>query len=411
MASKARRQRGEGGLYQRSSDGLWVGTIELGYSATGVRLRRPVYSKTQAGAMRKKREAQARFDAGQTNPDRSLTVAAWLNRWLEDIATPRNKPRTIQTYRNAIQRYIIPTIGRIRLEDLQPHHVREMHKANERAGLAAATMLGAHRVLGKALVDAEREGLIVNPPHRRVDAPRLGDVEQAVLTAEEARAVLRSVIPDRLGSRWAAALLLGARQGECLGLTWDRVDLERGTVDLAWQLQRIPFRHGCSVSLAGPECGRQRAAECPRGELAVPRGYPLTQLVGGLCLTRPKSRAGRRMIPLPEPLRLWLVERSRNTEPRPYDLVWTELDGSPISPNTDNEAWHGVLSFAGIRDVDLKAARHTTASVLMEIGEDVEVIRTIMGHSVITTTRNYQHVAQPLQTKALGSLGDFLTKD
>lgn len=409
VTDKRRRQRGEGGLYQRKSDGLFVGTVELGYSPTGVRLRRPVYSKSQQGALRKLREAQARHDAGLGAPDRTLTVAAWLERWVEEIATPRNKPRTVQGYRTTIRRHIVPSIGRIRLDELAPHHVRSMHLAMDRAGLAASTALKAHRVLGKALVDAEREGLITNPPHRRTDAPRLGDEDAGVLSAEQARRVLMSVVDDRLGSRWAAALLTAGRQGELLGLTWDRVDLERGTVDLAWQLQKLPYRHGCKINPWGAGCGRARAGDCPSRELAVPRGYPHTQLHGALTLTRPKSRKGRRLIPIPEPLRIWLADRATNLEPRPFDLVWTRPNGLPIPPGDDNRAWHAVLARAGVPDVDLKAARHTTATLLLELDVDPEVIRTIMGHSTVLTTQGYLHVAQPLQTKAITALGELLT--
>ena len=68
-------------------------------------------------------------------------------------------------------------------------------------------------------------------------------------------ALLRSVSTDPDAFiRWSLALVLGMRQGECLGLTWDMVDLERGVVTVAWQQQQLRWEHGCARREDGWDC-------------------------------------------------------------------------------------------------------------------------------------------------------------
>ena len=212
-------------------------------------------------------------------------------------------------------------------------------------------------------------------------------------------------------SRWIAALLTGARQGELLGLQWDRVDLDAGTADLAWQLQALGYRHGCHPRSPDPGCGKTRAGSCPDRELDVPAGFEHTPLRGRLCLTRPKSSAGRRIVPLPPVLVNALnrhLEVTRD-DPSPFGLVWSTSDGAPISARDDLAAWHDLLTRAGVPRNHLHAARHTTATLLMDLGIDVTVIQSILGHAQPLTTQRYQHADLTMSRTALARLADHVS--
>lgn len=398
-----RRQKGSGGLYQRASDGRWVGTVEAGFTTDGTRRRITVSAKRQSVAARKLREAQQQY-AVQGDVPTALLTSTWLTYWLEQIAAPRTRPLTLGSYRTIVDRHLVPRLGKVRLDNLAPHHVREMQRALELDGLAPSYVLKVHRVLAKALTDAMRDGKIVRNVATLVDAPRRTLVVRDSLNGEQAKALLRFMAEDALGSRWAAALLLGARRGELLGLQWDRVDLEVGMVDLAWQLQRIPYRHGCKTP-----CGKKRPGSCPQRQLDVQRGFEYQQLEGGLCLTRPKSAAGTRRVPLPSAMVAFLELHRREHPAGQHDLVWTREDGRPIDPRDDTKAWSAAVEAAGLPHRVLHSARHTTATLLLESGADVKVIGSILGQSSVVVTRGYQHVSDELARAAITKAAGLAT--
>ena len=128
-------------------------------------------------------------------------------------------------------------------------------------------------MLQAALKSAVREGMIVRNVAEIAEKPDYTPEEREPLTFDQAKQLLTvsEKLRDPLLSRWVAALFLGARQGELLGLQWSRVDLDNGVVDLAWQLQQLQQVHGCTtdsvpVGQAGP-CGRKRPGYCPQRRL------------------------------------------------------------------------------------------------------------------------------------------------
>lgn len=402
MAKTARRQQGEGSLYRRA-DGLWVGAVVLGYKPDGTPRRKTVSSKEYKTAQRKLTDLKAEaVRTGGAIPTASMTVEKWCAQWL---ANSRVKPGTMLVNRTTVRQYIVPAIGKRRLDRLTPQHIYELHHHVEDRGLAPSTLLRVHRSIVKILKDAMREGLVTRNVADLVDAPSKGVTDQTVLSAEQAKTLLRSRTDDRLMTRWAAALLLGARQGEVLGMTWDRVDLERGILDLSWQLQRLPYRHGCRGG-----CGVNRPGSCPQRELDVRPGFEYRRLEGGLCLTRPKSTKSTRLIPLPAPfVGLLLVHRTAQAgEANPHRLVFTRPNGRPLDPSLDNAAWHDALEVAGLPSIKLHAARHSTATLLMELKVPDKVIGAILGHSTVAVTQAYQHVDLALARDAMDRLGVML---
>lgn len=154
-------------------------------------------------------------------------------------------------------------LGHHRVDRLQPEHLEAFNLKIGAEGLSPATVLLHHRVISRALKVAMQRGRIARNVATLVDAPTVTRDEIAPLTAAEARRLLEVARELPNGARWSVALALGLRQGEALGLLWDAVDLEAGTLTVRRALQRHKGK--------------------------------------GLVLVEPKSKAGRRTIKLPRP--------------------------------------------------------------------------------------------------------------
>lgn len=395
-------------------------------SPDGKRRRITRTAKTEAEAKNELKKLRREREKTGDIPTKTQTLESWLNVWFTTIALKNIRPKTAATYRTLLERHIIPEIGKVQLEKLTPDHVRRVaeritttpkNPKNPDAGyLSSTTAMQAYRILVVALKYAEREGRVQRNVAALTDAPRRASRSLVALSAADGVKVLETVAGDRLGSRWAAALLTGARQGELLGLELDRVGDD---LNLSWQLQRISWEHGCKVS-----CGRKRGTDCPDRKIAFPADWEHRRLTGGLYLSRPKSSAGWRVIPLVDPLRSIIERRvaASLTEPNPHGLLWTAdakgdnrghtgilpLDGSPIDPSRDNHAWHAVLARAGVPDARLHDARHTTASLLGRAGVPIEIITKILGHSTYAMSREYMDVDRGQLVAALSRMSTLM---
>jgi len=395
----ARRDAGSGGLYQRA-DGLWVAALTLP-DRDGRRRRKTVSHRTKEGAAKKLKALRSELDRAGDLPTSSPTLATWMETWLQRIAAPRLKPNTLTTYRGQVDRYIVPAIGKVRLDKLTPAHVRRLHDYIIDGGRSSTTALQAHRILSKALTDAMREGKVTRNVATLIDAPRKAVVNRGALTADQARTLLLSVAKDpHAAASWSVALLAGLRQGERLGLTREAVDLDAGIITVSWQLQRLRWQHGCS-----PKCGRKRGADCPQRHITIPHGQEARQVHGALWLTRPKSRAGWRQVPIASQLHGILTIYLDAFPPGDEGLIFTRPDRHPIDPSDDAEAWDRALKAAGLPDVPLHSARHTTATLLHELQVPDQTRIRILGHSSATVTAGYTHVSGPEMADAMARLG------
>lgn len=416
MSARKRRSPGDGSLFKRSSDGLWVGSVEVP-TADGKRRPKRVSAKDYKTAKRKLDELRTAVLAGNIPISDSTTVAAWLNRWLE-IKRRQVRQGTYNYYEESIRLHIIPHIGYLKLRKLTPEHVRAMI---ERINTTANAQR-AHKTLKLALKTALIDGLLTRNVVEAVDKPDHAARERGALSADAATLAIRAGFAleesrdgkradPRLASRWAAAFLTGGRPAELRGLEWSRVDFDNAVVDLAWQLQPLKKVHGCgdAVDKAYP-CGRARPGWCPQGRWDFKPGFEYRDCHRSTVWTRPKTRAGTRIVPIVPPL-LGMLDAHRlatASQPNPYGLVWHHVDGRPIAPKDDAAAWARVLAVAQLPAVEVYAARHTATTLLQQVGVPEDVRMRIAGHSSAAAHREYVHVDQSQTRAALGKLERLL---
>jgi integrase len=362
----AKGANGRSSIY-RDANGSWHGYISMPAGPDGRVRRRHVRGPTKAAVAAKVRKLEDQRAGGLVSGP-AVTVSQWVRSWmaLQEFAV---RPNTLKGYRTD-QRWIDRGCGHVRLERIGPGHIEAIWRVMLNAGLTSGSIVHCKRTLNAALNTAVGRGMLDRNPIRLATTPRWEPPEVTPFTADEARRVLDAARELRNSARWSVALALGLRQGEALGLRWDDVDLDIGTLKVRRQLQRRQWRHGCAARDQSPTCGT-RAASCP------------ARTGGGQELTDVKSTAG-------------------------WGLVFAQVDGKPIDQKRDWLAWKALLVAAEVADARLHDARHTAATLLLVQGVPEIVAMEILGHTDLRVTRRYQHVADELLQDAADRIGAAL---
>lgn len=377
---------GDGTAHQLTS-GKWRAEVEAGLTASGKRRRISASGKTEAEARRRLRQKIA--DLGgktKSGPRRRVanadkkTIAAWATEWLA-LRVEEVRPNTYSSDRAAVNHYITPTVGRVRLADVMPSDVRDVNRAVRDAGHDEKTVLRTQRVMVKMLRDALEEGYgipsgVFNIKVKK--ALRRPKPVREALELVQAVTVLAHASELDHGSRWLVAFYQGMRQGEVLGLTWDAIDFDAGLISLEWQLQALPYK-----------VARDRSSG-----FRVPHGYEARHLVERFHLVRPKTDQGWRSIPMVDTVRDALLVWRDEQPPNPHGLVWTRPDGRPIVKADDAEEFRALQLAANVRHPSGRPfvgheIRNTTATLLAEAGVEPTIVQAILGHSSYAISQGY----------------------
>ncbi|MDP9250262.1 MAG: site-specific integrase, partial [Chloroflexota bacterium] len=223
-----RRTKGEGAIYRDPRNGKWIGMLDLGWQ-DGHRVRKTIRGESKrqvADELARLRTDRQRGIIPPTNE--RTTVSAYLDAWLRDVRGTI-RPSTLVSYEGHVRLHIVPRLGRLRLAELGPAHVRALLDADKAPGRSARSLQLTHAVLRRALNQALRDGTVARNVASLVEAPRVHRDEVRPFDPDEARAFLAAVRGDRLEALYTVAIALGLRQGEALGLRWADVDMESGT--------------------------------------------------------------------------------------------------------------------------------------------------------------------------------------
>lgn len=371
-----KRGNGEGSIYRRK-DGRWVGQY-LVYTDGGPKYRY-IYGKTRQAVAEKLTKAMADRDGGLIFDAGNLTVEEYMTRWLSDSVKGTVRVSTFERHEQLFRRHIRPALGRIKLKSLTPAHVRGLIREKLESGLAPATVRKIHSTLHKALSQAVSDGLI---PRNAADvkAPRPTPEEMRPLSESEARTFLdaASEASDRFEPLYVLAITTGLRRGELLGLRWDDVDLERGTLRVGRALVREGGRH--TLGETKTRRGRRQVNLTPRTVAAL--------------------RAHRKR---------QLEERMKYAGPhKDNGLIFATSTGAPVSPeNLVKRSFKPLLKRAGLPDIRFHDLRHTCATLLLGRGVHPKLVQELLGHATIAMTLDtYSHYLPSMGDQASGAMGD-----
>ena len=300
------------------------------------------------------------------------SLAEFLSEWLETEHKHHIAYSTYTRYRSLAKNHINPLIGDYFLQDLTPRLLTWFLNEMKSNGQGARSQQQARALLSIALKAAEDQELIDGNPVRKVRNPQNREGKINPLTIDDVKRLLKTYEGTYLSARLHIALLCGLRQGEALGLRWADIDMERRTIRVENQMQKI---EGI---------------------------YTFTDL---------KTHRSRRTIVISQETHKALschkkiIERVHGkTGPQSsdLDLVFPKEDGTPRSPKTDYAQWQSALKLCGIAPRRLHDARHTAATLMYSQSIGIETISRALGHSSSAiTSRLYVHSAEePLRNAA-----------
>jgi len=339
--------------------------------------RRTLVAATRQEASKRLTEALKAREDGTLITAKRQTLGAFLEAWLRDSVKPRVRYSTWTSYEVHVRLNIAPTLGKVALDKLTPAMVQALMNAKLEQGLSPRTVQYIRGTLRTALGQAVRWGLVARNVAELTDGPKVERHEIRPFDPAEARTLLAAVGTDRLRALYSVALTMGLRQGEALGLRWEDVDLDTGTLQVRHQLQRVDGQ----LQLVPLKTARSRRT------LALPES-----ITAGL--------RAHRQSQLEERLLAW--KRWKGIEPNaPGAFVFTTPIGTPLEARNIVRQFKAILAAAGLRDIRFHDLRHSCATLLLAQGVSPRVVMEILGHSQIALTMNtYSHVVPELGREA-----------
>ena len=366
-----RRGNNEGSIYQRGN-GRWVAQVRI----KGKRISKSF--DTQKECQVWIRQLREQIESGIRINAAKMAVGEYLAQWLQ-IIEGTIKPKTLDQYTGIVKNHLKPQLGKIKLSELQPYHIQQVYSDLKEKGHSQRNVQLVHSVLHRALVIAERQGLIGRNPANAVIPPKVIQTEMKVLNDNQVRQFLIAAKGDRYEALFHLAITTGLRQGELLGLKWLDVDWASDTIHVRRQLQRR------------------------KGE--------------GLKFVSPKTKAGNRLVQLGvESMRL-LAEHRKNqdverlsSEWQEHDVVFPSMVGTPTDQRNLHKFFKRLLKKAGLPNIRFHDLRHTAATLMLLNGIPLIVVSRRLGHSKPSVTLDiYGHYLPGMQEEAANLMDELVT--
>jgi integrase len=330
----------------------------------------------------------AEVERGTAVEPSKLTVGEYLRDWLPaHRAAKRLRLTTYTGYELLVHKHIIPALGGIPLQQLTPKQVQDFYtrlltegRLDGRGGpLSPRTVQYAAMILKQALARAVALQLVARNAAAAAQPPSAPRRERASWSAEQARAFLASLEGEHYGTALLVSLSTGLRRGEVLGLRWQDVDLEDGTLHVRQTLTSVRGQ----VYL-GP----------PKTPTSI-RDVPLYPAVVSALQAHRKQQLGHR-----------LAAGSAWTD---LDLVFCTHLGGMTHPRNLYRRYQHLVKAAELPPLPLHGLRHTFASLLYEDTKDLLLVSRVLGHASPAVTANvYAHLLPKAERRAASAIGRAL---
>ena len=355
----------------------WEARYTTGYDpGTGRQIQRSVTGKTQKEVSQKLKKATAAIDAGTYTAPSRMTVGAWLDTWTTEYLGGV-KPSTVAAYKSTVKNHLKPGLGAIRLDELNAHTIQSLYN---RLGdtRSPKTVKNAHGILHKALQQAVINRYIPYNPAEACVLPRSERKELKPLDDALISAFLKAVKGHQFEDLFRVALFTGIREGEILGLCWDVVDLDKGTIHIIRQLQKIS---------------------------------------GEWVLVTTKNSKGRTITLAPFVVQILRTVKHQQLENRlrygdcweDSGFVFTNELGQHLNRHTVLKHFKKIMAQIGSPETRFHDLRHSYAVASIRSGDDIKTVQENLGHATAAFTLNvYGHVTDQMKQESAARMEKFI---
>ena len=351
--------------------------------------------KAEAELARLRAEFEPPKEAGDLSSD--MLFADYLLEWLE-IAKGRLAVATYSSYAAMIKKPVGPYFRQrnLTLRELEARHLQMFYSEMLRK-VKPNTVIHYHAIIHSALKYAVKTDMLVQNVADKVDRPKKNSFQPVFLSAEEMQKMFKALRGTKLELPVLVAAFYGFRRGEVLGLKWDAIDFERGTISV--------IRTVTTITLDGKQTEIEQQSAKTKSSL---RTLPLIGSFREYFLQVKEAQELNKQV-------------CGNCYNHEYDgFVFVDELGERMRANYLTSAFPKFLEDHGLRRMRFHDLRHSCASLLLANGVPLKHIQEWLGHSDFTTTANiYAHLdykskitsAQAMETGlALPEGGDFSSR-
>ncbi|WP_283675180.1 tyrosine-type recombinase/integrase [Butyricicoccus sp. Marseille-Q5471] len=323
------------------------------------------------------------------------TVEQFFVQYVEPYGVSHWSLSTYQANCSLIRRFLIPTIGMMRLEELSPRVVAQLYRrfaqlpqqggrchAPTGKPITAQTLRSLHKLLHSAFEQAVLWEYLQRNPFHGAPLPKSHPASLVFLIPEQVRLLLNHCISDPI-LRMAVTLAFAGtlRKGELLALTWQDVNFVEGSIRVNKTLCRVSNHALTKLQ------GRDILYQFPS---------VLSTACTTLVLKRPKTKASNRVIYLPASVMSELEAFKISSPATELGLIFCYPDGRPIQEHTLTDRFHEVLKAAGLPQVTFHSLRHSSITYKLVLSQgDLKSIQGDSGHAQVEMiTELYGHILE-----------------
>lgn len=353
---------------KKRDDGLYQKQITAGKRLDGSYIRKTVYARTQKELDQKVMEAVDGIRLGIGFNAGNMTFAALANIWLDNQGAMMNEKWKYRQ-KKLIENHLIPSLGGMKLRDIKAINLQVIISDKAKSGFSTGTMKQIKQTATRILEVAVDSELLPKNVFSHVKVPKIEPKERQALNEDQVKMINETWDTHFMGYPAMIMLYCGLRRGELLALQWRDIDLDRDVITVSKSVEYISNQ--------------------PK-------------------IKTPKTKAGRREIPIPLYLHNILVQ----VKGKDNSVVCPDASGSYMSDAAFQSAWHSYMNhlnlyYGGkngsrsnpkiqvIEPFTPHMLRHTYATMLYDAGVDVKSAQKFLGHASIEMTLSvYTHLTK-----------------